>query len=131
AGDVLAHVLVQALAGELLHDQAQRDQPQVGVHVRGAGRRGGGDREHGVETGGDVRVGGVEVDERREPADVGEQVADGDLALPVLGEAGQVHGDAIVEPQPALLDELHHGGGGEDLRDRGEVVDRVGARRDP
>ena len=75
-----------------------------------------------------VVEGGVAV--HREPAGVGEDVADG---APLLAGAPAVDvvGDAVVEPEPALLPELEH-------RDRGQRLARgvpehhvVGAQRPP
>src|SRR5690625_7323628 len=77
-GDVLAHVLVQAQPGEFLDDQAQRDQAQVTVDVLGAGRGVRFDGQGRIDAGGDVGVVRPQVQEGRQPTDVGEQVLDRD-----------------------------------------------------
>ena len=61
-----------------------------------------------------------------EPRGVGEQVGDGHLVLAAAAERGQERGDRLVEVQPALVHQDHrHGRGDDDLRQAGQVVERV------
>ena len=56
---------------------------------------------------------------------MGEEIADGDVALAAL-EFGDVIGDFVVEAELALLEELHQGGGGgDDFGEGGAVEDGV------
>lgn len=57
---------------------------------------------------------------------MGQQMPDGDVALAVPLESRQVGRHAVGEPEPPLLDQLHHGrGGGDDFGQRGQVEDRI------
>jgi hypothetical protein len=61
---------------------------------------------------------------------VRQEVADGDVALAVAFEAGNVGRDAVIQPDPPVLHKHHHGRrGGHDLGERGEVEDRVQGHR--
>ena len=71
-----------------------------------------------------------QVDIGPEAGGVREQVADGDVALPVALEAGDVAGHRIDQAQPAFFDQLHHAGRRrDDLGQRGRVEDRVQRHR--
>ncbi len=64
---------------------------------------------------------------RAQPGRMRQQLPDRDRAT---GEIGQIAGDSIVQPQPPLLDEQHHGRRGyDDLRQRCSVEYRVGLHR--
>jgi hypothetical protein len=61
---------------------------------------------------------------------VGHQVPDRDVGLVVALEAGDVVRDAIVQPDPAVLHQLHHARRRRyDLGERGRVEDRVERHR--
>ena len=125
AGDAVGDHLVERLPGDLLHDQPERDQAEVGVDVGRSGLR---PRLHGEHRGQpllDGRVGAVEREPGRQPADVRQQVPDGHVLLAVLGEGRQVRRHRLVQRDPAGLDLLHHDQRRERLRDRGQVEDRV------
>lgn len=62
---------------------------------------------------------------------MGEQLPDGDGALAVHRELGQVLGDRAVEPDPSGLHLLYGHQGREQLRQRGQIVDGVGTRGCP
>ena len=129
----VAHQRVQRLAGDLLQDQLQAEHVEVGVQVRGAGRV---DRlgvEDGLLPRGDVGVALPQRGDRVgvEPRGVGEEFLDGDVALAVGGELRDVVRHGRVEVDPPGLELLHGHDRGEQLRQRGQVVDGVGTRRDP
>src|SRR5690606_40502430 len=84
----------------------------------------------GGEAGLDVVVGAVEVDRRRHPAGVGEQLLDRHGLLAGRGERRDVGGGRVVEGDRAVLDELHDRHRGEELGQRREVEDGVGPHLD-
>ena len=67
------------------------------------------------------------------PLDLMEQVADGDgrRAGVVQREPGQVGLHRLIQPQPAGLDLLHHGDGGEGLAGGGQQHRRLRGHRPP
>ena len=129
AGDPAGDHRVQRPSGDLLDDQAERDQAEVGVDVGHARLGGRLDRQHGGQPFLDRGVGAVERDPGRQPARVGEQVPDRHVVLAVLGEGREVRRDRLVEVDPAGLDLLHDRDRRERLGHRGEVEDRVPPHR--
>ena len=133
--DGLAQVLGVRASGHRLDHQAHQPVADVGVlellvrrqHVgavvrgRHQGRAVG---ERPVE-GPEVAVVGVADD----AAAVREQLGHRPVADPGARQVGDVLGDRVVEPQPALLHQLHHGGGREGLGVRGDPEQVVGAQR--
>ena len=67
-----------------------------------------------------------------QPRAMGHQLAERDRRVERVPrrELGQDAGHRCVEFDPPLLDKLHQGQVGEQLRDRTDPVDRLGARRD-
>ncbi len=131
-GDAVPHRHVQRGAADVLDEQLEREHVEVGVDV-GRPRRGGGLAR---QDGGDpLVVGRIRPQRgarvRRQAGGVGHQLPDGDVALAVGREVGQVGGDGAVELEPAGLDLLHRDDRGEELGQRRQVVDGVGAGRDP
>ncbi len=102
--------------GDLLDEQAEQAEVQVGVRVVGARRcrRAARDRAYGRE----VRARAVAAAEegalvRREPAGVRQQLAHRDRVDPRVGdlgadELGEAAADGVVEAELAGLDELQH-----------------------
>jgi hypothetical protein len=69
----------------------------------------------------------VEVQIGPEPGDVRQEVPDRDVLLAVLAKPRDVHRHAVGQPEPAVLDQLHHAGrGGDGLCERRDVENGVG-----
>ena len=135
--DVLAHVLGIRLPGRRRHDLPGEREGQVRVLPA---RLGGQDGFLAGKAGADrlqrreLAVGPVR--ERRlarEPGGVREEVTDRDRRrLGVArgdGEPGEMPDERVVEPELAGVAELQDRGGREELRDRGDAVERLGRRR--
>ncbi len=61
---------------------------------------------------------------------MGHQVTDGDVALAVSLEAGDVRRHRVVKPEAPVLDKCHHGRGpGHHLGQRSEIEDRIKSHR--
>lgn len=113
--DVMSDVVVDGLVGEALDDFAQEIPGGVGGVAGGVAgdeaRFGAG----GADSGDDVVPGGVGPTgvHQAEGRGVGEDVAEGDAVLVVLGEFGDEAGDGVVDVEEALFPELSDGDGGE------------------
>ena len=123
--DVPPRVIGEHLAAQPVNDFAQQDEIDVAIdeaHARRAGGPGGaGETDAGVVAGPFrfERHVGLEAREMRE------QVAQRDVALASL-ELGDVVGDLVVQPELALLEELHQRRrGGNDFREGGAVEDGI------
>ena len=120
------HEAIERLVRDRLDDEAQHVHADVRVLLYGAGRvleRGG---EH--ETARLARRVRVvrKVAPGRETRAMLEQLADGDARLLSAREGGKVARDGRVERDAMLVEEHHHGrGGGDDLGERGEIVERA------
>ncbi len=128
--DAFLRVAIERQPADLLDDPAEQDEVDVAVDDALVDAR----HRHLVD-GQRQRVLGAapgigQVDVGPEAGGVREQVADGDVALPVALEAGDVAGHRIDQPQPAFFDQLHHAGRRrDDLGQRGRVEDRVERHR--
>ena len=125
-GDVALRIDLQRQAGDALHQRAERDEILVAVAEDDSRRRDGRGFEEAAQAflAAMPRAGEVEVG--REAGVVREALADGDVLLAVGSELGNVMRDGIVDADLALLVELHHGGGGDEiLGERGHVEDGV------
>ncbi len=125
-----ARELVERFAGNDTDDVSQQEEVDVGVDDALVRTRHG----HFVDGLADRRVVaiplGIELEVGPQARRVREQVPDGDVALAVLLEAGHVQGDAVGQPQLALLHQHHDRRRRRDhLGERGGVEDRVGRHR--
>ena len=69
----------------------------------------------------------IEIQSGPQPGGVREQVTQAHAILPVPPELRDEPGSRIVEAQTAFLEQHHHGRSrGDDLRQRGQIEDRVG-----
>jgi len=117
---------VEGAPGDGADDFAENNKIDVAVaELRAGGGQG--------SVGHDVGEGGGEAfaalgagDAGAHSGGVSEEVADGDLLAAGAGEFREVHGDRIVEIEEAAFVEEHDGGGrGDDLGERGGVVNRA------
>ena len=129
--DGFVQVVVQRLSRDLLYQESERHEPDVGIdrHLAVIPRL-----IVGFEGGEGLAVlllspeSAPKWQERRQSPLVGQQMADGDVALPPARPFRQVLADAGVEGEAAAVDELHHPRRGrDDLRERREIVQaRIG-----
>ena len=125
-GDVALRIDLQRQAGDALHQGAERDEVFIAVAEDDSRRRDGGGFEEAAQALLAAVPGAGEVEVGREAGVVGEALADGDVLLAVGAEFGDVVRDGIVDADLALLVELHHRGGGDEiLGERGHVEDGV------
>ena len=125
-GDVALRIDLQRQAGDALHQRAEGDEVLVAVAEDDPRRRQGGGLEEAAQAflAPMPRAGEVEVG--RQAGVVREALADGDVLLAVGTELGEIVRDWIVDADLALLVELHHGGGGNEVfGERGHVEDGV------
>jgi hypothetical protein len=137
AEDALVEEDVERRARDRLDDEAQEIGAEVGVDVARPGDVG----EFGSDRVAARLLGAVrdapEIAPRRESRAVREELPDRHRVLPPAGELGDVVADVGVEVQQPLVEEDHRGRRrADDLRERGEIVDRRrridrGARRRP
>ncbi len=123
---MLHRIGVQRLAGNSPDDFAQRLIIDIAVYESRSGRRDGlllHDQSHGRLISRPRRLQGQI---RPETRVVRHQLADGDLLFSIGFEIGPVFPHRVFQPNPALLDQLHDGGGcGNDFGQRRHVEDGV------
>ena len=123
--DVLLNELLHGNAGDLLSQEGQSHEGEVGVlGLAAVGAVAGDDLQtldvlHLLLVGVAVQEGGLPLGQT---GGVGQQLSDSDVLLAVAGELGPVLADLVVDIQLAAVNQQHDGlGGGHDLGDGGQV----------
>ena len=123
--DVLLNELLHGNAGDLLSQEGQGHEGEVGVlGLAAVGAVLGDDLQtldvlHLFLVGVAVQEGGLPLGQT---GGVGQQLSDSDVLLAVAGELGPVLVDGVIDIQQAAVDQQHDGlGGGHDLGDGGQV----------
>lgn len=130
SGDLVVEQDIQSATGDLIQEQLECDEVQVGVPVHGPGSL---LRTHRPQQPQPALTRGLLVERRprAQPRGVREQLTDRDHLLAAPGEQRQVPAHRSLQLQPAPLHLLHGQDGGEQLRQRGQVEDGVLGHRDP
>src|SRR5580658_7143159 len=108
-----------------MHDFAEQNKINIAINEMNAGRARGLIHQGSLDAGLVAAPGRFQIEIRPKSREVRHQVTDGDVAVPAL-KFGEVFGYGIVQPDLALFEKPHDGGGGSEyLGERCGVEDGV------